>query len=180
MSVRYWLRWFGRVCGVTLLAAAVYVAVNGLPEIDVRLTREGVLLILGVVGILFLVSLLIYTKISKHSGWGDEGRPPSYPFSSSGETDSVIDDVEASDDFRKDLRSVVLDVLVRNGYSEVEAEELVESGGWTDDVRAAWYVDESAPSPGRARMLIDYLSTEGLEEMYSERALSEIEGLMDD
>lgn len=178
MGLKWWLKLFGRGFGAALIAVAVLVVWVD-PGVAFVVQRGSVLLFLGIVGVLVLVGLVVYLRVADYSGWNDVGRPPDMPVPlSHGDGREWL--VEGEGDLRRELREVVVDRLVRGGLGREEAERVVEAGGWTEDRRAAWWVDEGAPRPSRAVMVVDWLSPEGFRERYVRHALEEIEGLWGD
>lgn len=178
MRLKWWLKQGARFVGVGLLGLAGLVVWMD-PDVVFLAERDALLLTLGVLAAVLFLGLLLYLRIADYSGWNDVSRPPDLgiPLNHE-ESDSSF--TETREELRGELRGVVVRELVHRGLDREEAVDAVGSGGWTDDRRAAWWVDEDAPHPSKAVMVLDWLSPEGFRERYFRHALREIEGLVGD
>lgn len=178
MGLKWWLKQGARIVGVGLLALAVAVVWTD-PDVDLLVERNALLLSIGFLAAVLFLGLMVYLRIADYSDWNDVSRPPDLGVPLDHE-EPGFSYRETDDELRQELRGVVVRELVRRGLDREEAIGVVGSGGWTDDLRAAWWVDEDAPHPGKAVMVLDWLSQEGFRERYARRAVEEVEELVRD
>lgn len=86
------------------------------------------------------------------------------------------------EEVREELRSVAVELLARErGLAERHARTRIESGEWTDDLRASAFLGgPEAPAPGLRVRVFDWLSVEGAYARGLDATIGELETIVDD
>ncbi|MDY7081804.1 MAG: hypothetical protein SXQ77_05210 [Halobacteria archaeon] len=161
------LRRFVQLFGVLLVVlAAGFVVVN--PDFGIDFPEEFqtvILILIGVTALVVEAAILIYLRVNREGE--DENTEFEVRKGVGDDFDAVVNNLDHDDpevgEIRSELRGIAVETVARRrGCTPDRAEELVNSGTWTDDSRAASFLGDGASvlSPGFWTNLSDWLNGE--------------------